>query len=498
MATLRAGRDPRVGKVAFDLKLAFGIGQAAEGLKNGAFGTFLIFYYNQVLGMSGSLAGLAIGIALIVDAMTDPLAGSISDRWHSRHGRRHPFMYASIVPLAITFYLLFAPPVEGEWALFIWLVIFTNLSRTAMTLYHVPHLALGAEMSTDFVERSKLVGYRQFFATFGALGAVAIGFVFFFRPSAEFANGQLDARAYEPFAATLAVLMSLTIFWSAWGTRRVIPFLPMAPPGALGGVIGVFRQMMRDILGALRAKSFSWLFSGVLIVFVMVGVDSALNIYMYTYFWELDRADIVWLAVAYPVGLMIGTMFAPAIQARFGKKGPLMFGTLCWTTFQIFPVVLRLLGWFPENDSALLLPLLMGIRVLQGMGTVQSNVAFGSMMADVADEHELTTGRRQEGIFFAASSFSAKCASGMGNIIAGVALDLISWPRGAHIKTAADVPTDALVSLGLLYGPIVAGFGFVSAWCYTHYHLTRERHAEILVELAERHAAADGQTKGVA
>jgi Na+/melibiose symporter-like transporter len=490
VATAQAQADPRVGKIAFDLKLAFGIGQAAEGMKNGAFGTFLIFYYNQVLGMSGSLAGLAIGISLIVDAMTDPLAGSISDRWHSRYGRRHPFMYASIVPLALTFYLLFAPPVEGDLALFVWLLVFTNLSRTAMTLYHVPHLALGAELSTDFVERSKLVGFRQFFATFGALSAVAIGFLFFFKPSAEFANGQLDARAYEPFAASLAVLMSLTIFWSAWGTRRVIPFLPMAPPVRMGSVLEIFRKMFQDIAGAMRAKTFSWLFSGVLIVFVMVGVDGALNIYMYTYFWELDRGDIVWLATAYPAGLMIGTLFAPAIQGRFGKKAPLMFGTLCWTTFQIVPVVLRLLDWFPQNDSAILLPLLMGLRVLQGMGTVQSNVAFGSMMADVADEHELTTGRRQEGIFFAASSFSAKFASGMGNIIAGVALDLISWPRGPHIQTAADVPADALVSLGLLYGPIVAGFGFVSAWCYTHYHLTRERHAAILVELEKRHQSA--------
>ena len=73
---------------------------------------------------------------------------------------------------------------------------------------------------------------------------------------------------------------------------------------------------------------------------------------------------------------------------------------------------------------------------------------------------------------------------------AGVALDLISWPRGPHIQTAADVPSDALVSLGLLYGPIVAGLGFVSAWCYTHYHLTRERHAAILVELEKRHQSA--------
>ncbi len=142
--------------------------------------------------------------------------------------------------------------------------------------------------------------------------------------------------------------------------------------------------------------------------------------------------------------------------------------------------------WFPENGDPLLIALLIAIKVIQGACTVQANVAFGSMVADIIDEHEYETGKRQEGIFFAASSFSAKATSGIGNVIAGIALDVISWPRGAQIKTAADVPPETLVNLGLVYGPIVAAFGFVSIWCYTHYRLTRQRHAEILTELARR------------
>ena len=130
--------------MTFNLKFAFGAGQFAEGLKNGAFAMFLLFYYNQVLGLPGSMAGLAVGTAVLVDAVTDPLAGSISDHWHSRFGRRHPFMLASALPLGITFFFLFNPPELGEWGLVIWLVVFTNLCRTAMTIYHVPHLALGA------------------------------------------------------------------------------------------------------------------------------------------------------------------------------------------------------------------------------------------------------------------------------------------------------------------------------------------------------------------
>ena len=93
-------------KIAFSSKLSFGTGQVAEGLKNTAFGIFVLFDYNEVLGVSGALCGAAMGIALIFDAITDPLAGSLSDNWRSKWGRRHPFMYASAIPLAIAFYCL--------------------------------------------------------------------------------------------------------------------------------------------------------------------------------------------------------------------------------------------------------------------------------------------------------------------------------------------------------------------------------------------------------
>lgn len=480
------------GPLSLRTKFAFGVGQMAEGLKNGAFGTFLLFYYNQVLGLSGSLAGLAVGTAIIVDAFTDPLAGSLSDYWKSPRGRRHPFMYASALPLAISFFLLFNPLVSGEWELFAWLVVFTNLTRTSMTLYHVPHISLGAEMTEDFAERSSVVGWRIFFGQFGGLAAIFIGFYWFFVPSEQFANGQLNAAAYAPYAGAVSLLMVGTILWSAWDTRSVIPYLPGPPPSERVSLVGVVRRMLVDTLSALRSGQFRWLFTGVLIVYVIVGVDGALNIYMYTYFWELSYAQILMLAPAYPIGILLGAPLGPYLQGRFGKRIWVIFGTLSWAGWQITPVALRLTGLFPENGEWLLVPLLVAMRVIQGASTVQANVAFGSMVADCVDEHELATNKRQEGAFFATVSFSGKSASGFGNIIAGFGLDLIAWPRGVAIRTAADVPPETLVHLGILYGPVVAGLGVLSALCYTRYKLTRTRHEQILTELrARRRTAAD-------
>jgi Na+/melibiose symporter-like transporter len=193
-----------------------------------------------------------------------------------------------------------------------------------------------------------------------------------------------------------------------------------------------------------------------------------------------------------PVGLILGTLFTRALHRRFDKKPGLVIGTAGWALGQILPVVLRLLDWFPENGTGVLIVWLAVFKFLQGVIVQQALVSFGSMMADVTDEHELDSGRRQEGIFFGAVAFSGKGASGLGNIFAGVALDLIAWPRGAAVASAADVAPETIARLGVLYGPVVAGFAVVSVWCYTHYRLNRQRHQEILDALlvARRAAAA--------
>ena len=122
-------------KLSHSVRWSFGIGQMAEGIKNSSFSAFLLFYYNQVLGLPAESAGLAIAISLIFDAVTDPMIGSVSDRWQSPLGRRHPFMYASALPLGISFYFLFAPAsfavAGGEASLFAWMLIKAKLKGRA-------------------------------------------------------------------------------------------------------------------------------------------------------------------------------------------------------------------------------------------------------------------------------------------------------------------------------------------------------------------------------
>ena len=470
------------------IKVSYGVGQAAEGIKNAAFNVFVFFYYTQVLGLPTVYTGIAIGIALAVDSITDPLIGSLSDNWQGSNGRRHPFLYASILPLGLFFIGLFSPPELGEFALFLWLTVFSVGTRAMMTLYYVPHVSLGAELSDDFNERTEVVAYRYFFSYVGGILTFAIGFVVYF-PDTQF-----NVEAYAPFGITLSLLMMASILVTALGTRKRIPHLPASRINREPvSVWAVLKKTLLEIRSALTNRSFRWLFSGVLIVFAMVGVDNALNLHMNTYFWELQGGGNLLFFAATPVGALLGTAIASTLTRWFDKKPSVIIGTLCWALCQVMPVVLRLQGWFPENGTAELLYSLIAIKFIQGLGVVQALIAFNSMVADVVDEHELITGMRQEGIFFSSVSFSNKMTSGIGTVAAGFALAFIDWPTGADVQTASDIGAETIAWLGLIYGPIVSGFALVSAYCYSKYDLNRQRHAEIVEELAilRKQRAAD-------
>ena len=208
-------------RLGFFPKLWFGFGQAAEGMKNTAFNAFLLLFYSQVLGLPAYLGGLALGIALVVDAITDPMTGSISDSLSHRWGRRHPFMYAAAIPMWITFAFAFRPPDGlGEAGLLLWMLAFTILARLAMTLYHVPHLALGAELTSDYDERTSVVAYRNFFGLAGGAVLILVCRQVFLAPTEAFPNGELNPSAYPPMALLFGGAMAFAILASALGTHR--------------------------------------------------------------------------------------------------------------------------------------------------------------------------------------------------------------------------------------------------------------------------------------
>ena len=364
--------------------------------------------------------------------------------------------------------------------MFAWMLGATVLTRASMTLYHVPHLALGAEMSEDYDERTRIVAIRNFFGAIGYVLVYALGFGYFFAPTEAFPNGQENAAAYPPYAITLGVIMTVTIFISAWGTRSRIPYLPQVTSDeARVRVADVFLETFE----AMKNPSFRWLMFGFILIIVAVGIAGSIGLYMFTYFWELSPYQILAVLLLLPLGSMIGYVIAGRLFVWLEKRNAMIAGGVVWMVFHALPVMLFLAGWTPPNGSWALVGLLAAMLTGAGACVAQVLVGLGTGMADIADENELATGRRQEGVYFGASSFANKCSAAMGTFIAGVLLEAIGWPAGA--ASVGEIPQQTLLQLALWAGPFTSLVALPGVLCLRGYRLNRERVRDIQAELRE-------------
>jgi len=177
----------------------YGSGMLVQDTLALGLGTLLLFYLTVVCGLSGSAAGIALGFALVVDSFVDPLVGSISDNSRSRHGRRHPFMLAAAVPIAVGFGLLFSIPTGlTGLALFVYALTMLMVVRVGLSFFQVPYIALGAELSDDYSERSTIVASRVLFTVVAGVSSAFLAYGVFIKGH----DGQLHRAAYAPFAWT--------------------------------------------------------------------------------------------------------------------------------------------------------------------------------------------------------------------------------------------------------------------------------------------------------
>jgi len=462
---------------------AFGFGQLGEALVTIGFTTFLLFYYNQVLGVSGTITGIALAISLVVDAVVDPIAGSVSDRLRSRWGRRHPFILLSAIPLGGCFFLIFNPPAGfGELQLAAWLVGWSLATRIALTFFHVPHLALGAEMAHDYNQRSTMYSYNTFFSIFGQAVGAALAYKFCFPTTEQYSPGLLNPHGYVEFSAIFGAFVVFAILVCLLGTWREIPHLP-----STGREYTRFSllNVMRETGGAFQNRSFRALFFGMCLATIMLSAEGVLAPYMNVHFWGLTTEQIYTIPAFSMFGLVIGFMITPLVTRWLDKKKTLMYCSMLAIVNPVILVGLRLLDvpWLPANGSPLVLPLVIAVNFV---GALLAPPIFGSlnaMFADIVDEHELDTGHRREGVIFAARSFLVKAISSVGVVVGGWIIDWIDFPRGARAGT---VPDDVLWDLGLYHTPIPAIFVFIAVILYSGYRLDRKRHAEIVAALIRR------------
>ena len=465
--------------IGFGTKFVYGFGTVAYGIKDNGFNFLLLIFYNQLLGLPAQLVGLAIMIALVIDGFVDPLIGHLSDRFRSRLGRRHPFMYASALPCALVYYLLWNPPTGlAPGALFGYLLLTAITVRMLIALYEVPSAALLAELTEDYDLRTSLVAYRFFFGYFGAVLMGVIALSVFLRPTAAQSVGLLNRAGYHGYSIAAAILMFLSILISTAGTHHFIPYLRAPPPKRPFNL----SQEAREIRAALANRPFLAMIAFGLFSAMALGLVATLSVYFYTYYWQLSADQISLLLLSALISAGAALVIAPFMTRRLDKKRGAIVSSLLVLALAPSPIILRLCGWFVSNSSPALMPILSILTLVLGTMTVVSGALTTSMLADTVEENEIRTSQRTEGLYFAAAFFVQKCVSGLGIFLAGLVLAWIKFPENARPGMVAP---QVLRNLALTYVPLIVVLLAAAIFCVTFYRIGRAAHNSNLKLLHE-------------
>ena len=473
---------PAARRVSRPTTLAYASGAIAYGIKDSGFGAFLLLFYNQVIGVAPETVGLIIMAALVLDAFIDPAVGALSDRTRGRWGRRHPWMYASALPIGIGWLLLWHPPHLSPALTGLWLFVTAVIVRSAVSCYEVPSQALTPELTGDYDERTRITAWRYLLGWAGGLLMMLLAYRVFLAPTPGYPNGLLRGAGYSEMAVCAAVLMVGAILLSALGTHHEIKRLPK-PVIERQSIGGHFRELGET----MKNRAFVVLMLAGLAAYTNQGISYAMANYMYSYVWQLGPSLTV-IPFVLLAGVLIAFAAAPIIGRYGSKPSAAVFATLTGTIVQMAPYILRLLGAFPEPGDPALLPLYFGFIIASNALIVSGFILGASMMADVVEESEARTGRRSEGVFFAGSFFVQKCTSGIGIFIAGAMLGLAHFPAKA---TPGGVPIATIDRLTLIYIVIYLTLGAIAASCFTRFPFGRAEHEARLARMAAS-AEAEG------
>lgn len=445
-------------------KLFYGFGDFAPALSITVVQFFFLYFLTDVAHLSPALAGVALLVGRAWDAVNDPLFGLISDRTRTRWGRRRPFLLIGSIPFGIAFFLLWwVPPLRSQAGLLLYYAALYVVFDTAFTAVQLPYSALTVDLTQDYDERTSVTGYRMIFS----IGAGLIGAVVPLTIVGLFPSEQVGFLAQGAILGAVIAVPMLVAFFATRERADYQRSVPLKPMDAI-------RSAVTNRAFVLAAGIF-------LLAWVSVDIIAAVLVYYLRY----------WVGIQGDASVVLGIMFVVAILAlplwvrlsgRLGKKQAFMCGMTFWAVVQVALVFLgRGIEW-PVYPLA----------ALGGIGISAVHVIPQSLIPDVTDVDELTSGTRQEGVYYGFLVFMQKLASALGLFLVG---QFLGWAGYAPNVAQSE---RALWAIRMLVGPIPAVIVVGAIVFAAYYPLTRERHQQVMAELEARRRAVEANASDAA
>lgn len=411
------------------------------------FTNYIFKYSVDVLGIASATIGWILLVTRLWDAVSDPMVGYLSDRTRSPAGRRRPWLFGSVVPVALTGYMMWNPPrsLDAD-ELFWWMFVSVALWETAMTTLYVPYVALGSEITMGHHDRTRIAGYRHIF---GGIGQVCVlGSVYLITHAGSISE-QRDVAGW--LIAVGAAISALLIVGGVWGVRERPEHLDR---GA--------RHPMRALRDVLRNRHLMQLSLVYFFEISSVAAVSLLAPFVCQYVMG-DAGLIVWLLGFYSFASFIATPPMVILSRKIGKKS-------LWITtmaVQIIGFAATLLAG--PGDEVYLTGCLVGV----GLGSAGGFVLGMSILADTVDYGELQSGERKEALHYAAINIARKVSFASVSAIVGIAMQWIGYVPNA------DQSPGTLRGLSALFAGIPSLALLVAITLLTRFRLDEAEHARV-------------------
>ncbi|MBN1648001.1 MAG: MFS transporter [Spirochaetales bacterium] len=439
-------------KLTMKTKLAYGICDLGGNLFFTVMGFYLLNFLTDKVLLGATLAGIALLIGKLWDAVSDPLVGYFSDRTNHKLGRRRPYILWGSISCFVFMILMFTkPPFTGQAALFLWAALMFCLINTAYTLINIPYSALTPDLTDDYQERTVLNGFRMSFAVAGTF--VGAGIVL---PLVDFAG------------------------WT--GTGAVLGFIIMIT--ALVTVIGIkekpfsgSRDKSRFLRTSLKALK-SPVFRKALIPWTchIAGITIIQSSLIYFYKYIHHAEDKFQLALVFLLGSsLVFIVVWVKISEKIGKKLSYNIG------MGIFAAAVLL--FFLIGAKSLLLSYV--CMAIAGIGLATQYVMPYSIIPDIVDYDHVTTNERKEGVFYGIWMFASKLGQAFALFLSGRILDIFGY--------VPDTPQSASSILGirLLAGPIPVFFFAAGIAVLSFYPISKQKYLEIREKRLSMEKAGD-------
>ncbi|MEQ8485939.1 MAG: MFS transporter [Pseudomonadales bacterium] len=463
-----ASGDPH--RVPWRMVLAYGAPGIGAGYMYLLLGLYVMKFSTDVLLIAPAVMGLIFSASRIWDAVSDPLVGYLSDRTRSRWGRRRVWLIASIVPIGAAFVMVFAPPRGlSDGALVAWMAVAIIGFYSAMTVFFVPHLSLGAELSKSYHERSRLFGLRHAFYTFGSILSL-VTFYVLIRAEQQGADVVRDLAQW--LAVGTAVVMGLLIAFAGSQLRERAEYQGRVNENPFHAFRDVWRNPHARLLIIVTfIENIGSAAIGVLTLYVaqyVVGAPALAPLFILCYMVPSTLSVPMWIP----------------LSRRFGKVRLWMFSMVL--TGVSFGSMFAL----PFIDGLLAKSIYISVAaVFAGLAAGCGGTLSPSVQGDVIDYDELMTGERKEGSYFAAWNFVYKSGIGVMLLLTGFVLQFSGF--------VPNQPQTLTVQLAMvtLYGLFPLVCYLIGAALFSRFKLDEAAHAEIRDELDRRAAAGsvDGQ-----